>query len=292
MNISVFNQLFMYLIFLVISINAYNSNNKHHKFDEHHHHHTNTKTKSNKRNKITNNKPKFDFDVSKSPTQLPSPMKHFRDHLQRLNEKIVDDLYFCSSVYKDELIANSSKQLWILRNKKCLNFSDTRLDFFQAFELCKNQPYSYNYLISKSEIVRLLQNKNNHQIGIDIYQAYFKLLIAENYKNKSQVTRDSKNQTKTVSLWLNDDYLISQECENNGHAPVIHINEKDCEFGCFECIPRTTPGFYSICSKACNWKVPYQSFCNTMEIDKFKLNKNLYYQQGIFSLDKKNKRNF
>jgi hypothetical protein len=286
MNISVYNQLFI-IIILIISIITNDINKKHGKFDEHRHHRTNNI----KRNKITNNKLKFDFDITKSSTtQLPSPMKHFRDHLQRLNEKLFDNLYFCSSIYKDELIANSSKQLWILRNKKCLNLSDTRHDFFQAFQLCKNQPYSYNYLISKSEIIRLIENKNNHQIGLDIYQAYFKLLIAENYKNKSQDKRDSKNQTKTVSLWLNDDYLMSHECENRDYAPVIHINEKECEFGCFECVHRNAkPGFYSICSKACNWKVPYHSFCNTMEIDKFKLNKNLYYQQGMFDLDTKNK---
>ena len=284
MNISFFVAQYFLLVILVLSNIAYDlKRRKLHIVDEHRHHNYNNKMKNSKQhNKMIYNKPKFDFDSSKkSFNQVISPMKHFRDHLQRLNEKVFDDLYFCSSIFKGDVNTSDVKQLWILRNKKCLNFSDTKLDFFQAFEICKNQPYSQNYLISKSEIVQLIKNKNNLQNGIDIYQTYFKLLIAENYRNRGQDKRENKNETRKVSIWLNDDYLMSQECEARDYAPVIHIDEKNCEYGCFECVPRNaTSVFYSICSKSCNWKVPYHSFCNTMKINEFVLNKNLYYQRG------------
>ena len=243
--------------------------------DHRHHHQTMKKIKKVKRSKNITVKPKFFIDLSKTHSQLLDPYEHFRDHLQRLNERFLDDLYFCSSIYKDNSKDNVRKQLWILRNKKCLNFSDTRFNFYKAFELCKVQPYSYNYMVSKSEILFLLNNKDDDRIGIDIYQAYFKLLIAEKFK-----TKNKKQATNTkVTLWLNDDYLMSQECELHDYAPVIHVDDTNCKNGCFECLPRnSTPGFYAICAKNCNWKVPYNSFCNTMNINEYQLNKNLYFQ--------------
>jgi hypothetical protein len=267
MNLSLMKRYFVVSL-LAISILAYDQVY----MQQNRHHNTNRHKKMIEKN--NNNKLKLDPSVKYMMNpQSREPIETFREYIKWLNERAIDDLYFCSSIYNSK---NDTNQLWILRNKKCLNLTDTRLNFYQAYELCKSQPYSYHYLISRREVEQLNLKRNSHKFGMDIFNTYFKLLLAENYKNKVK----GKIQNAKVSLWLNDDYFQSQECELSDFAPVVHFDEKDCKNGCFDCVPRnSTPGFYSICAKSCSWKVPYNSFCNTMEINEFQLNKNLYFQR-------------
>jgi hypothetical protein len=217
----------------------------------------------------------------------------FLENLKSLNNLFIDPLYFCSSA----LIPSKSLQngntstanifyYWILRNKKCMNFSDTKLNFYEALRVCKRNNYysSNSHLIHRKEIEYLYSNRRNHTVGLDILQIYSKL-------NRKQIKRLVKhtirntnlkntNPNEDITIWLEDNHYADFTCNSKDLAPIVRYNNHKCQNGCFECEKRNSSIHYYICVKGVNYKVPLNSYCNTNDLSQYEIknSNNLYFQ--------------
>lgn len=318
----------------------------------------------------------------------------FFKHLKYLTSRFVDYKFFCSSeinlksqyailddaslvgVNRSQTVheLNSNRHrggkqqsftkslrttnVWVLRNKKCMNFSDSRLNFNEANSVCVRNNYKVTRMLHRNEMKFLVKNGKDHYKGIDIYALYAKLNRVRRVKQQQQqqtsLRKKSNNREKKLRrksalanrrtvkkvssrrrlvsdvlltkkkmrrqnepdeeeeaptddedkkkernqncddedgeengqlvqefhIWLNDDnYLTGDECLTKNHAPVVRFNQRECRNGCYECALRNTTLAYFVCVKNCDWKVPYNSFCNTMNRNDFYLYENLYYQR-------------
>lgn len=305
----------------------------------------------------------------------------FFKHLKYLTSRFVDYKFFCSSEINlksqyaildddDDLDSNRrnltvhelnkrkqssftkslrTTNIWVLRNKKCMNFSDVTLTFNEANSVCVRNNYKVTRMLHRNEMKFLLKNGKDHYKGIDIYALYAKLNRVRRVKQQPTSLRKKSNKNKKLrqksalrrtsskrklvlmdqrkkrrreneeeqpdendenggrnrnkndqqncdddenvqqqqqqlvqefNVWLNDDnYLTGDECLSKSHAPVVRFNQRECRNGCFECALRNATRAYFVCVKNCDWKVPYNSFCNTMNRNDLYLYENLYYQR-------------
>jgi hypothetical protein len=201
----------------------------------------------------------------------------FRHELKTINEYYVDPTQFCASPYNK---TNHKQHLWVLRNKKCMNFSDSVMPFEEASNLCRDNLYSSTRLLHRNEIEVLIKDYHSNQtLGINFYNLYSKLTTPSYYQNKYDDVKSTFYST-TPSIWLFDNNYFYNECGTKDLAPVMTFNSDKCISGCYKCVNRTENHF-SVCVKTSDFKVPYYSFCNTMDMKNYYLNDNLYYQTDI-----------
>lgn len=182
--------------------------------------------------------------------------QNFIKQIHALNQNLnkdLNDLYFCSSH-----INHTSPIKWILRNKKCISLVDRELDYSHSFKNCADIPFAYTRLMHKNEFVSL-QNQ-----GIDFFKLYSSL---------------DKNRSK-ISIWLIDTEFTDHSCLNRTFAPIVQFDDFKCKNGCFDCASRKDSSAYFVCVKSCDWKVPFDSYCNTMRVGDFELGSNLYFQDN------------
>jgi hypothetical protein len=209
----------------------------------------------------------------------------FLNNIRLFNKNHNDPKYFCStnSVIKPDF--------WILRNKKCYNFSDQILSYGDAFNSCKSNPYSYTYLIHRNELQYLQDNHKNELVGVDFFQIYSKLL--ENIPKKTNFTQSRMNTTISAyaikpkiefSIWLNDNFYNRYsdfECDKaKGYVALVKFDKLKCRNGCFSCVSKNSKSnlAYFVCVKSCEWKVSAESFCNTQNLSNYFIENNLYFQ--------------
>lgn len=220
----------------------------------------------------------------------------FLDNLKSLNNLFIDPLYFCSSalIPKAKSIQNGNTSTanifyyWILRNKKCMNFSDTKLNFYEALRVCKRNNYysSNSHLIHRKEIEYLYTNRRNNTIGLDVLQIYSKLNKKQLKRLANKLTIRNVNSKNTpqlnedITIWLDDNHYADFTCNSKDLAPIMRLNNQNCQNGCFECAKRNSTLHYYICVKGVNYKVPLNSYCNTNDLSLYEIknNNNLYYQ--------------
>jgi hypothetical protein len=204
-----------------------------------------------------------------SQTPTTDNRELFLENLKWLNNRFIDPMYFCSSalIKSDKSSNNSSLFYWILRNKKCMNFSDTKLNFYEALNTCKrNTYYSANsHLIHRKEVEHLQSNRLNQNAGLDILQIYGKL-----------------NGKQEFTLWLEDNLYADFYCQSKDMAPIVRFNSDKCQKGCFECESRNKTRHFYACVKNVDYKVPVNSYCNTNNLSAYEIknNNNLYFQAG------------
>lgn len=156
-----------------------------------------------------------------------------------------DFLYYCSSHL------NQKPVNWILRHKKCYNFEQIETNYSSSLKICSSTPFSsINHLLHKNEFDVLKKDINFYEL----------------YPNHSE-----------FRIWLADNEYADHFCSNKSFAPIIQFNRSSCQMGCFSCVLRTTRAFYA-CVKNSEWKVPFNSYCNTMNISQYQLGPNLFYQ--------------
>lgn len=166
-----------------------------------------------------------------------------------------DDFYYCTS-HLSRSNQQSNAINWILRNKKCFYSVDKELSFMKSFRYCADIPYASSRLMHKNEF----QVIKNHINFYDLFYA-------------------SKNSSTDFSIWLVDNEYADHFCSNKSYAPIVRFNNFTCRDGCFDCASRKDTNAFFVCVKFCGWKVPVNSFCNTMNLNEFKLNANLYLEK-------------
>ncbi len=207
----------------------------------------------------------------------------FFNNIRLFNKNSNDPKYFCSTN------SISKPDYWILRNKKCYNFSDRVLSYGDAFKVCKSNPYSYTYLIHRNELNYLQDNMKNELIGVDFFQVYSKLFEStprKTYSNESRMNTTSAYAMKPkieFSIWLNDNYFNKYdfECDKTkGYVALVKFDKLKCRNGCFSCVSKNSKSnmAYFVCVKSCDWKVSYESFCNTQNLSNYFIENNLYFQ--------------
>ena len=222
----------------------------------------------------------LDYTLSKN---LSSNQLVFFNNLRLFNKNFNDEKYFCSTN------SISHPDYWILRNKKCFNFSDRAVSYVDAFNVCKSNPYSYTYLMHRNELEYLQENHKNELVGVDFFQAYSRLLDASPKRaklNESKMNTTSAYAIKPkieFSIWLNDNFFNKYdfECDKKrGYVGVAKFDKFKCRNGCLSCVLKNDKlnTAYFICVKSCEWKVSYESFCNTQNLSNFFIENNLYYQ--------------
>lgn len=210
----------------------------------------------------------------------------FLKYIKQLNKNYNDPRYFCST-------SNLTKpEYWVLRNKKCMSFSSNQLSFSDANQVCNKNPYSYSYLLHKNELEYLQKNHLNESIGIDFFNLYSKLFRVYRRRSlndtqriieiRSGLVNDTINRREPIefSMWLSDVYYNGHECDKvKGYVSSVKFDELKCRNGCLQCVPNNKKTkSYFVCVKLCDWKVSYDSFCNTELISKYYVDENLYFQ--------------
>ena len=156
-------------------------------------------------------------------------------------------LYFCSSHL------NQKPVNWMLRHKKCYNFEQIQSNYSSSLKICSTTPFSsINHLLHKNEFDVLKKDIN----------------FSELYPNQSE-----------FRIWLADNEYADHLCSNKSFAPIIEFNRSNCRKGCFSCVKRTAKAYF-ICVKNSEWKVPFNSYCNTMNISQYDLGSNRFYQSS------------
>ncbi|RNA40707.1 hypothetical protein BpHYR1_037125 [Brachionus plicatilis] len=162
-----------------------------------------------------------------------------------ISQNLPDLLYYCSSHL------NQKPVNWILRHKKCYNFEQIEANYPSSLKLCSTTPFSsINHLLHKNEFDVLKKE-------IDFYELY---------PNQSE-----------FRIWLADNEYADHLCSNKSFAPIVQFNGSSCRTGCLGCALRSEKAFYT-CVKNSEWKVPFNSYCNTMNLSQYQLGANLFYQ--------------
>ncbi|CAF0793310.1 unnamed protein product [Brachionus calyciflorus] len=179
--------------------------------------------------------------------RLNENFRKYARNLSNRNSSDIDNLYYCSSYSKKNPID------WILRHKKCYNFGHREENYSNSYNTCSKIPYaSINHLIHKNEFDVLKKEINFYDLYINLNKMSFK-------------------------VWLADNEHADHICSNKSYAPIVKYDNYTCRNGCMDCVPRSNKAFY-ICVKNCDWKVPFNSFCNTMNISDYYIDRNLYYK--------------
>lgn len=222
------------------------------------------------------------FSLSKN---LSANQIVFFDNIRRFYKNSNDEKYFCSTS------SIAKPDYWVLRNKKCYNFSDRAVSYMSAFNVCKSNPYSYTYLIHRNELDYLQDNHKNELVGVDFFQIYSKLLETKTKRSSFNETKNSTISPYAIKpkvhtsfhIWLNDNFFnrYDFECDKSkGYVGIVKFDKHKCRNGCFSCVLKNDRLnlAYFICVKSCEWKVGFDSFCNTQDLSKYFIENNLYYQ--------------
>ena len=216
---------------------------------------------------------------STAPKKTP-----FIEYIEWLNSRYIDAKFFCSSSSSTGGSSDGSNYHWLLRNKKCMNFSDQRASFMDASRTCRKRNA---HLLHRKELAHLTSHSDNHQKGLDMLAIYENLLLSttdgNNNNNASAAAQTQAEASKKpfeFAMWLEDNYYADYQCNNSPEfAPIARFNRADCAAGCYECARRKTPAlYYFTCVRACEWKVPSNSYCNTDELTagRLRLSNNVY----------------
>ena len=212
----------------------------------------------------------------------------FLNNIRSFNKNSNDPKYFCSTN------SRTKPDYWVLRNKKCYNFSDQAIPYEDAFNLCKQNLFAYTYLIHRNELEFLQENRANELVGVDFYQVYVKLFQAIAVSPKKSSLNESKHANITtaspkpkpipeINIWLNDNFYTkyAHECDKHkGYVAIAKFDNHKCKHGCYSCVLKKDKSHlaYAVCVKSCEWKVSYDSFCNSENATNFFVENNLYYQ--------------
>ena len=170
--------------------------------------------------------------------------------------------------------------------------------------MCASNPYAQTRLLHRYEIEHLLSNRLNNATGLDIYTLYTRLLATTPLVRRKAAMRRKHRRSEfsvsanmapvatsrsyQISFWLmgiNRDGYAAQstdlECTEKDTAPYVKIDDKECALGCYGCAPKKKTRLFFACVKPCEWKVSYNSFCNSMNTEaEFMVDKNLYHQSN------------
>ncbi len=215
-------------------------------------------------------------------------LKHL-EYFNSLNRNSTNAKYFCTSLMRNN---SSTLDYWHLRNKKCFNFSTDSLDFYQASSVCNKKPYNYARLIHRNQLEFLIKNRLDSTRGLDVFEIYHNLLFkqskqslapknASNRMNTAVMTTTKTDEKFKFSLWLDDNEFAGFACQSDKYAPIVRFDQFECRNGCYECALRRQTKAMFACVKFCEWKVPFNSYCNSNQYNQTRqINSNLFLIQN------------